>query len=282
MTAIRLLALDVDGTLTARGNEVTAPTRDALHRLHDAGIEIVISTGRRYRTTRVVIEALGLDVAAVCLGGALVKERDSTTLAHSPFPARAFREIAGFLRERGHVAVAQRDAHLEGGADFLIDGALPWDRYVSAYQRGNAEHAEWVRDLAADPRDDVLVLGTFGERTPLEGLAAAIERAFPGRFAIHVMDGFNNEGCYCEITPRYVSKWSGLLHFAEARGVGGAAICAVGDQSNDLAMIRGAGMGVAMGNAIEPVKEAADWITGPNDADGLVAVVERLLESDVD
>ncbi len=65
---IRLLALDVDGTLAARTDEITPRTRAALHRAWEAGIEIVIATGRRYRSTRRVITALGLPVRAVVLG----------------------------------------------------------------------------------------------------------------------------------------------------------------------------------------------------------------------
>ena len=56
------------------------------------------------------------------------------------------------------------------------------------------------------------------------------------------------------------------------------AICAVGDQTNDLPMLRAAGMAVAMGNAIDPVKQAAHWVTGPCDEDGIAAVVDRILD----
>ena len=61
------------------------------------------------------------------------------------------------------------------------------------------------------------------------------------------------------------------------RGLGAADVCAVGDERNDLTMIAAAGLGVAMGNAHESLRDVADWTTGPADADGLVAVVERLL-----
>ncbi len=278
MSGIRLLALDVDGTLVTGGNRVSEPTREALGRVAEAGVEIVISTGRRYRTTRAAIEALGLPAAAVCLGGALVKERDGSTLAARPFTAEEFRSVAGTVREHDLVVVAQRDSHDDGGADFLIDGSLAWDPHAQAYHRNNAEHAEWRRDLAAEERDDVLVVGTFGRPDALEALAEEVTAGLGGRFAARVMPGPALErGWYCEILPAEVCKWRGLSALAGQRGVEAGAICAVGDGVNDLSMVRAAGLGVAMGNAHEELLDVADRVTGRHDEDGLVAVAEWIL-----
>jgi Cof subfamily protein (haloacid dehalogenase superfamily) len=272
-----MLALDVDGTLAARGDEVTGPTREALHRLAEAGVEVALATGRRYRTARRAIEALGLDVACISLGGALVKEADGTTLAAFPFPPALFRELAGFLRERGHGLVAQRDAHAEGGADFLIDGGLPWGRELRAYHAKNSEFAEWRADLAAEAREDALVVGTFGTEGTMGRLMDELEGAFGNALRVTAMPGHLNEGHYCEILPRSTCKWEGVLALGRQRGIDAGAICAAGDQRNDLTMLHGAGVGVAMGNAVPEVKEAADWVTGRHDEDGLVVVVERIL-----
>ena len=91
------------------------------------------------------------------------------------------------------------------------------------------------------------------------------------------MPGFFNEGYYCEVVPSRVSKWTGLRRLAELLGISPAEICAVGDERNDVSMISGAGVGVAMGNACEELKQAADWVTGRHDEDGLVGVVGRIL-----
>lgn len=277
MASIRLMALDVDGTLTARGHEVTAATCRALERARDAGVEIVIATGRRYRSTSLVIDALGFPVAAVCLGGALVKGAEGETLEAHAFEPQAFRRVAGFLRDRGHAVVGQRDAHPDDGCDFVIDGSVLWHRWVSLYHERNAEHALWRRRLVEEDRDDVLVIGTFGEQAELLDLAVEIERSLPDRLFVNVVPAFQEGGAYLEIVPARVSKWSGLCQLAEKLGIPPQAICAVGDQRNDLPMIRHAGLGVAMGNAIPEVKDAADFVTGRHDEDGLVAVVERLL-----
>ena len=85
-------------------------------------------------------------------------------------------------------------------------------------------------------------------------------------------------GYMCEVAPAGVTKWSAVLRLAAEWQIDEASICAVGDDVNDLLMIQAAGLGVAMGNAIPEVKAAADRIAPSQDDDGLVQVVEWLLE----
>ena len=82
MIPIKMLALDLDGTLAIDNHQVLPATRDALKHLHDADVEVVIATGRRYRSTRYVIDNLGFEVFAVCNGGALVKMPDTLRYDH--------------------------------------------------------------------------------------------------------------------------------------------------------------------------------------------------------
>jgi hydroxymethylpyrimidine pyrophosphatase-like HAD family hydrolase len=83
----------------------------------------------------------------------------------------------------------------------------------------------------------------------------------------------------CEIAPAGATKWSGVCRLADEWGIAGDEICAVGDDVNDLPMIRGAGLGVAMANAVPELQAEADRIAPHNDADGLVEVVDWVLAS---
>jgi hypothetical protein len=277
LTRIQLLAIDVDGTLVTTEGGITAPTRKALHRLHGTGVELAIATGRRYRNAQGAIDALGLPVPAVCLGGALVKGTDGRTLHAEAFEASEFRAVVSLFRELGHAVVAQRDSQRDGDPDFVVDESLPWNFPTRDYWDKNERFAVRAGSLPDQERDDVLVVGAFGELAVLEDLERELYRAHPGAFSAHVMPGFFNQGYYCEVVPSRVSKWSGLARLADLLGVPRAGICAVGDERNDLSMISRAGMGVAMGNACAELKQAADWVTGNHDEDGLVGVVERIL-----
>jgi len=274
---IELLAVDVDGTLTASGDEISAATRAALHRVRAAGVEVAIATGRRYRNVSRVLDQIDLPLPTVCLGGALVKAGDGRTLHAEGFAPPEFQAVAALFRECGHAVVAQRDAHQGGGPDFLVDGSVAWNAPTRDYFERNAAFAESAPRLPDQARDDVLVIGTFGEGEVLQALERELERQHPGAFTAHVMPGFVHAGHYCEVVPTRVSKWVGLQRLADRLGIPHARICAVGDERNDLSMISGAGLGIAMGNALDEVKRAADWVTGRNDEDGLVAVVERIL-----
>ena len=127
---IKLIALDLDGTLAIDNHQVSTLTREALDKLHQDGVEVVIATGRRYRTTRYVIKNLGFEVFAVCNGGALVKAPDQTTVYRESFSIIPILEIA---RELKLTLFAQRDAHQYGGADFIIDSVPTWNEITSRH-----------------------------------------------------------------------------------------------------------------------------------------------------
>lgn len=274
-----MLALDVDGTLAARGNEVTPATRAALREVRAAGVEVVIATGRRYRTTRRVIESLGFPVRAVCLGGALAKGLEGETLHTMPYSPTSLERVLRCFGDSELPVVAQLDVRDPGGPDFVLDASVTWNEGTFRYHEANREFAGRSSSLLKDDREDVLVVGSFGENQALREVEQELERRHPGEFFPTTVPSMVDDGWYCEVMGAHVSKWVGIGALAEAAWISPAAVCAVGDQLNDLPMIRGAGVGVAMGNAHEDVKEAADWVTGRNDEDGLVEVVHRILDS---
>ena len=275
---IRLLALDVDGTLVARGDEITEATRDSLHRTAAAGIHVALATGRRYRTALRVISNLGLPVDTICLGGALVKDRGGRTLHASRFDPTDFARLHELARKHGHAIVCHRDSAEHGGPDFVVDADVPWNEPTRSYVELNDAWANRSTGLGAESCPDTLVIGAFGAKDELRAWNAVIEAEHPGHFLPSLIPSGATGGWYFELTPRDVSKWTGLCALSECLGVPTEAICAVGDQANDLPMLRAAGMAVAMGNAIDPVKQAAHWVTRRCDEDGIALVVDRILD----
>ncbi len=272
---IRLLALDVDGTLAVRGHEVSRATRDALHAATAAGIVLVLATGRRYRTTRAVIDALELPLSAVCLGGALVKQHDHATLHRETFDHALHQALVDLFREAGQTAIVQQDADIFGHRDVVVDDALPWNARTRAYHENTQPWAH-AGDAAAE--DHALAFSLWGPHREMAALETTVRRTFGNRCAtVRVPDPDGSADSYLEILPARIDKWSGLLRLARHLDVPHDAICAVGDAANDLPMLRNAAWGVAMGNASPEVQAVADWVTGRHDDDGIVAVIERLL-----
>ncbi len=141
----------------------------------------------------------------------------------------------------------------------------------------NAGCGRAAADVMSSPPDRVFALFAMGTKPQMLRLGDELLSRWNDDLSIHVLRSPRYTGFMCEIAPAGVSKWSGVLHVAELSGIACDQICAVGDDVNDIPMIQGAGLGVAMGNALPEVKAAADRIAPGHDSDGLVAVVEWLL-----
>jgi len=273
--SIRLLAVDIDGTLVTGGDLVSPATRAALH-IAAERFALVLATGRRYRTTRQVIAELDLTLPAVCLGGALTKDAAGRTLHATTFAAEDIAGLLDLARHRDLALVLQRDAHTLGGADFVVDASLAWNAATQHYVNVGGAAGRTDADLGGARREDILVVGCFAEHDPLAALEDDIAR-MTGAFETVLVSSQKTPGWYLEVIPAGVSKWAALKRYAGRIDIPEDAICAVGDALNDLPMIRGAGFGVAMGNAHPAVKAAAAWTTGRNDEDGLVTLIDRLM-----
>lgn len=274
MTQIRMLALDVDGTLTFDRHEVSARTRQALHELARENIEIVIATGRRYRTTRWVMESLEMDVYSTCNGGTLVKRPDQSTLHRHGIPSSQAKDITRLAREHDICLFGQRDSHIDGGADFILDEEVSFSPQTLRYYQDNFEYAAKVDLLQSE--DEMLNMGCFGDENSLSRFASELHQHCPGLFNTTLLPHLDTDTLYCEINRNGVNKWTGLMTLAEELNIHSSQICAAGDQLNDVPMITNAGHGFAMGNAHPQLKDLADKICGDHDKDGLLPVIEYI------
>ena len=273
-SAITMLALDLDGTLAVADHRILPRTRDALAELHGEGVEVVIATGRRYRTTTWVMENLGFDVFAICNGGALVKHPNRSTLHADEFGRDRLRQIVTLARESGFTILVQQDSPGLRGPDFLVDNALAWNPHVERYVATNRQWAASA-DLMDPPRH-CLHAATFDDEARVRAFAGRLHDWFPAELNTVIVPDYQKRGWYCEITKVSVTKWTGLLQVAGGLGHGPHQICAVGDQMNDMSMVSAATHGVAMGNAVPELKAAARFVCGHNDADGLLDVVRYI------
>lgn len=276
---VSLLAIDLDGTLLGDDDQVSAVNRDALERARAQSLHIVLATGRRYRTTRFVMDRMAMPLPAICLGGALVKDAAGSVLQNEPFAPAQVAELLTLARSHRLALLLHRDSHEQGGADFVIDASVPWNRETRHYMAVNGTtgrpDAEPER---AGCEGNVLMVGCFAERRRLVALQRGIDRM--GVFSTVLVESKKTPGWYLETALGHVNKWSALERYAAVFGIEGeTAIAAVGDALNDLPMIRGAGLGVAVGNAESALRSAADWITRSNNDHGVAVLIDHLLAS---
>jgi len=280
LSQIRLLALDIDGTLVDGREPVSERNRRSIELAQQAGLCVVIATGRRYRRARDVVAQLETATPTIALGGSLAKEANESLLFAHAFREAEVLQIVDSLRDHGQTAVAQLDSHPRGGPDFLLDTATDWNAATQRYSEHNEAHCE-QRDLraAAEEATQVLVVGSFGEQEAFHEVRKTLELAQPGQFRCHIVpDGRGGGGHYLEVVPTRVSKWSAVLQLAEGRGIAANEIAAIGDEANDRPMIEGAAIGVAMGNANPDLKLVADTVTSDVAEDGVADWIQGWLE----
>ena len=278
MTRYRLLAVDIDGTLVNSEHELTAGTRAALLRAKQAGIEIVLATGRRYSRVLPLVEPLELNVPLVTASGALIKQPlDHRTLYQARFRPGTLQACLEIVSAAGYQSVLYADTY-DQGFDYYCESIDSEQAELAEFLRMNAGCERVDSKLMSDPPPGIFSGFAIGTREQMLRLQAELERKLPAQLYVHVLRSPRYTGFMCEIAPFGVSKWTGVSWLAEAWGVRAEEICAVGDDVNDIPMIRAAGLGVAMGNALEEVKAAADRVAPGHDDEGLVQVVDWLLE----
>ena len=293
MPRYRLLAIDIDGTLVNSRDELTAPTRQALVRAGSAGIHVVLATGRRYSRTLHLVEPLAIDVPLVTSSGALVKDPiDHRTLYVAQFDRQVLADTLAVVQLCGYDPVLCADTYSQGFDFYHARSQVARSQVarsqVARSQVDGRELAEYLRlnpdcgriwpDLVSRPPPGVFTGFAMGSKTQMLHLEGELQRRIPRRLYTHVIRSPRYTGFMCEFAPAGATKWSAICRLASEWEIDRAAICAVGDDVNDVSMIRAAGLGVAMGNARAEVKAAADRIAPTHDEDGLVEVVGWLLK----
>lgn len=278
MPRYRLLAIDIDGTLVNSRDELTAATREALVQAGRAGIRVVLATGRRYSRALPLVAPLGLEVPLITATGALVKDpRDHRTLYRAEFEPSLLRRMMHIVEQCGFDPVLYGDTFCQG-FDFYIAGWQARTPELAEYLADNAASARVVAELFERPPLEVFAGFAMGTHAQMLELERTLHRLLGDRISTHVLRSPKYAGFFCELAPAGVNKWSAVRRLAEDWNIPVEAICAVGDDINDIPMIRGAGLGIAMGNALPEVKRAADRVAPTHDQDGLVEVVRWLVE----
>jgi 5-amino-6-(5-phospho-D-ribitylamino)uracil phosphatase len=275
----RLLALDIDGTLMNSRDELTTGTRSALIRASAAGVHVVLATGRRYRRTLPLVEPLCIDVPLITASGALIKNPlDHRTFYQAEFDVDLLRKVCLLVDRVGFDPLLCADTFRDNFDFYHAAESRKVRRWeLAEYMEMNPTDGRLLPEMLERPPKGVFLAFTFGTREQMLELEAVLQGTFPNRLCTHVLRSPRYRGFLVEIVPAKVSKWSAIRRLAQSWNIAESEICAVGDDVNDLAMIRAAGLGIAMGNAVPAVKAVADRIAPTHDEEGLVQVVEWII-----
>lgn len=266
--AIKLIASDMDDTLLDKDCKISARNAEAIKKAVADDIIFLIATGRMYVSARPYALNLGLDVPLVTYNGALVKESKSGKVfyEHKMTLATA-KEVLTYCRKQ--------DFYIQVyiGDKILIKKENEYSRmYTRISGIPTTEIGDAIYDIKEAPYK-ILVMTKSEDFTN-------VWQQFADKFA-GKLDVTSSKDNFLELMEPGINKWEAVKAVAASYGIKQEEIMCIGDSNNDICMIKNAGLGVAVANAKDSVKNHAKIITASNNEDGVALVVESILTKQV-
>ncbi|EJX11052.1 haloacid dehalogenase-like hydrolase [gut metagenome] len=269
----KLIVLDLDGTLTNSKKEITPRNKETLIRIQEKGVRLVLASGRpTYGIVPLANELRMNKFGGFILsynGGEIINWESGEMIYENVLP----NEIVPVLYESARTS--QLAILTYDGADIVTEHST--DPYVQKEAFLNKMNIRETNDFLTDitlPVAKCLIVGDADKLMPLE---AELSLRLQGQINI-----FRSEPYFLELVPQGIDKALSLEVLLKEIGVKREEVIAMGDGYNDLSMIQFAGLGIAMGNAQEPVKKAADYITLSNEEDGVAEAIDKFFTNEND
>jgi Cof subfamily protein (haloacid dehalogenase superfamily) len=274
---IRLLAIDIDGTLLDSRGTLPDAHRDALVDAAARGAEIVLVTGRSFHFTLPVARLLPIPLTLICNNGAVVKTTEGRTVMRHLLSRDAARVVLAETR------------HLEDSVAIVFD--RPDERQIvfermdwshpnrrGYYEKNKAYIAEAGAPLADLLTEDPIQVVFNGGVAPMRALVDALRaHAAADRFTVAITEYEKRDFALVDVNGAGCSKGTALARWVAARGWTRDAVMAVGDNLNDVEMLDFAGIAVVMSNAADALKGRGYVVTGSNDEEGLATAIRRFM-----
>lgn len=251
---IKVVALDLDGTLLNSQHQISQANKDIIHHLTEKGIEVILCTGRPYNAMKKFRDELGLTNIVICFNGAGVIDKDENYLLNTSLDETISRELVRIGRES--------DIYHHGFMDtrWLVP-------FFNETTRGYKERTGLTETLVDFDRVEELKfikMMYIGDREVLDSIYLELEK----KFGDSVYKAFSTTN-YLEVLSNKSSKAKALDFYLKSKGLSRDNLLVMGDGYNDLEMIKFAGVGVIMENAPEELKEYGDYIAPSNEESGV-------------
>lgn len=263
---IKMLVLDIDGTIYKKDYTASQNVKDILKKLVQMGIKVVLATGRMYAATVHVARDLELNTPIISYQGGLIKEfcNCETVLSQNTVDPVWAKEIVLTLKDRGIHFNLYMD-------DILI--VEEDSETVRKYTDERKVKYAVVDSLAETPLINVnKILAIDLDAEKIENLTNELGQIYKDKLYI-----VRSTPTFCEIASKEATKGKAVKFLADLWGIKKEEIMACGDQDNDIEMLLAAGTKVAMGNATQELKKIADYITDSVDNDGVCRAVEKFI-----
>lgn len=271
MTKIKMIATDIDGTLVNDQRQLSEFTINTLKKAHEKGVKIVLCTGRPLSGVNHLLHELGLDefndtYVITHNGAQALNAKTNEVVFRNLLSLDDFKALSQLSQELNvHMQTITTDSKLYVNSQNIGKYSI----YDAFYTNMDIIYTP------ADEMDPALQIAKImwaDEPQKIDAALALIPAAIKERF-----DLLRSEDFFCEFMHQNASKGYAAIKLGEFFGLTPDEIMTAGDQDNDMSMIISGGLSVAMGNAIQKVKDAADYITDTNNNDGLAKAVEKFV-----
>lgn len=283
----KLLALDLDGTVLNSEREIDVETIRAIHKYKERGGKVVICSGRSPLSTKWVSETIGIDDPIIAYNGAVIQKANGQVLSEFTFSRNGIHTILeackrynvyGHLYEGDTLLVPERNHWNET----WIENNIPALRLSGASEESCKEfrrqcRVEQIDDLPSYMEKNNPKIQKFAAFRKEEGAFAEFTKYLSrvtNEFVVSSSLNFSN----LEISPANTTKGTSLKKLIEMLGLDWSEVAAIGDNFNDVDMLRSAGLGIAMGNAPAKVQSEANMVTAANDELGVAKSIKMILE----
>ena len=268
MKDMKVLVLDIDGTLTNSDKEITENTKRGIMNIQERGHKVILASGRPAFGMKRFEKELELDKYGGYLlsfnGGRIINCKTGDIVYQRTLPSLIIPSIYHFAKENDCGIITYL-------WDTIVSGAR-MDSYIRLESRINGMPVKETDNFLGYGKMELNKCLMTAEPERAEQFEKLLQEKYGDMISV-----YRSEPFFIEIMPKNVDKATSLDKMLKTAGLTRENAICCGDGFNDMTMIQYAGIGVAMANAQEPVKEAADFITKSNDEDGIVTVIEKFI-----
>jgi Cof subfamily protein (haloacid dehalogenase superfamily) len=274
--SIRLLALDIDGTLLNPQFQIADADMAALRRAHESGIEVTLVTGRRHDFALPIARLLGFDLWLISSNGAITRSLQGDTFYRDLLPAEVCRQLCQAMQEFRGNTVLTFDKRGKGA--IVLERMDDLENSIRRWLEKNLEYIDFVI-----PVEDALV--TDPVQAMFCGPIPRMQEALAALRACHLAEDITvlrteypaRDLSIVDVLNKECSKGHALERWAAHRGISREQVMAIGDNYNDIEMLAFAGYPVIMGNASKDLRGRGWKVTLSNDQNGVAAALEPVL-----
>jgi hypothetical protein len=259
---------------------VSARNIAALRAAHQAGVEIVLATGRRHDYAMPIAHEMGFPVCLISSNGALIRSSVGETFFTDKLPASTALELIQYMSEfRGSAVLTfDRPTNVEGNDSLVLESADELNKSIARWMELNRPYIKFVSPLEAALTEDPLQAMYCGRVAFMDGVQQRLSQAgFLDKITVMKTQYDHRDLCILDILNRECSKGHALKRWAAQQGINREQVMAIGDNYNDLEMLEFAGLAVVMGNASKEMKQSGWKVTASNAESGVAQAVEEIL-----